>query len=105
MYVKRLGLPSLRISEEKDFAKEIFEKTGIPPEKQYIHTTRRGRVLMTRKEAEDIRAPVEQDESDGEAEKATEMMREYMESGKVNFKLRKERVKEITKALLEEEFK
>lgn len=85
---------------------EIYEKTGVPPEKQHIHTTKRGLVLLwaindqiDTKMDEDTKT----DEREAEIAKMTDIFERYISDDTCEFEitLKKEHIKDITKNVLQ----
>lgn len=87
-------------------AEEIYEKTGMPPEKQHIHTIKRGLVLLW--EINDqIGTNMDEDtgidEHEAEIAKMTDIFERYISDDTCEFgiTLKKEHIKDITKNVLQ----
>ncbi|ELQ74608.1 hypothetical protein THOM_2522 [Trachipleistophora hominis] len=109
MYVRRPGLCSIRIRNKENIAEEIHEKTGIPPEKQFIHVTKRGPVLLlatNKKIGVEKKDDSENDERKAEILKMTKIFEDYMDDDDddditdLEITLKKEHVKDITRNIL-----
>lgn len=104
MLIKRLGLPSFHIFEEKDIHQQIEEKTGIPGKYQKIHYTDRYAVLIISKDefSDEIKTDQDDQFSDSELNDVKNEIYSLLknENSKIKLKLKKEYIKNIAEDLL-----